>query len=134
MAEEIKTEDGDVWKAKWCSRFGEHRLPQLRDASQNQPAACKIDACPRKISAESIRRFPSSCTSPNESAPLPAAITSSFSRCKNFPGFPSRSTIAAEKIFNFRGSGKAISANAPGHGLKAQIFRSIISAGSDQSI
>ncbi len=102
--------------------------------SRNQLGACKIDACPRKNSAASIRRFPSSCTSPNESAPLPAAITSSLSRCKNSPGFPLRSTIAAEKIFNFRTPGVAISVNAPGHGLNARIFRSIISAGSDQSI
>src|SRR5439155_107667 len=35
--------------------------------------------CPRRNSAALICRFPSSCTSPRESASLPAAITSSFS-------------------------------------------------------
>src|SRR5918996_2626382 len=87
--------------------------------------------CPRRNSAISMRRFPSSCTSPTESASLPAAITSSLSLLKISPGFPPRSTMEAEKIFRFRSPSFI---NAPGHGLNARIFLSIISAGSDQSI
>src|SRR5438552_1862851 len=58
--------------------------------------------CPRRNSAALICRFPSSCTSPRESASLPAAITSSFSLRKISPGLPRRSTIDAENIFRFQ--------------------------------
>src|SRR5437879_2606479 len=104
------------------------RLPRSPDQLL---AAREMEACPRRNSDALIRRLPSNCTSLRERAPLPAAITSSFSPLKICPGLPLRSTTDAENIFRFRPS---MVINAPGHGLKARIFFSITPAGSYQSI
>src|SRR5438552_18420385 len=91
---------------------------------------------PRANSCALMRRFPSSCTSPNDNALSPAATINSLSLRRISPGAPLRPKISAENIFKLRGSFNlaVIFVNAPGHGSNARIFRAITAAGSEQSI
>src|SRR5438477_4950652 len=107
--------------------FRQILLPRLRDQDDNV-------GCPRKNSAALIRRFPSSCTSPSDNAPSPAATTSSALLGRIFPGFPRRLITVAEKILRLCMPFVETVINAAGHGSNARMFLSIASAGADQSI